>query len=143
MNQSVTVDFSEVLTIVSATVGWPSLCSIYQPTESLDALGQPNLDPASAAPVVGLQNIECRKAVLLDAKPAPQYEVRDQQYIAQMNEFHILLNGYYPTIEQSQIALIGDNNAGVLTDGEFLNIRNVERDSQRIMTRLECERFRY
>jgi hypothetical protein len=130
MNQSLTFSLTDTLEAVEALGLFVSVCDIYDPSQSVNGMGQ--VDLSDYTPVTGLQNIPCMRAVLSDVKPNPYYEQKLTQQVNEMNIYHVLLDGYYPTILQKQIAVI---------DGDLLDILNVECDSQRIMTRLAVRRY--
>jgi hypothetical protein len=130
MNQSLVADFHDVLTAVETTGLFVSVCNISAPTQALDGAGQ--VDLTDYSPVAGLQGIKCMRAPLADVKPNPYYEAKTEQQINEMNIYHVLLDGNYPTIVQGMRATI---------DGEPLDILNAESDSQGITTRLAIRRY--
>jgi hypothetical protein len=129
MNQSAFQDLSAVLGAVEAAGLFSSLCSVYEfpdpETTGVSAWGQVNL--TDAVPVTGLQNIPCMKAPMPVGDPSANNEKRGSELIEQTNVFHALLDGFYPTVVQRQLAVI---------DGVAHSILNTESDSQSIMTRL-------
>ena len=111
--------------LVYAAGLFDSLCSIYKPTQVTDASGQ--VDLTDLTPRAGLQNLPCMVAVLVDAKPTPNYENKQVLDIESRTVYHVLLGGYYPSINFRDIAII---------DGINYDVINVESDSQHTQTRL-------
>lgn len=134
MNQSLVADFSDVLTAVTSTIGWPSLVTIQSAPDasSPPATGDGQVDLSTWADVAGLVDLDCMAAPLAGSAPKTSDEKRTIEYLSQMGEFHLLIKGYYPAIVQRQRALV---------DGVALDICAVEFDSRHIMTRLAVRRY--
>lgn len=130
--QSATIDFSFVLGQVYNQGLFKSLCTIKQPPnpDTPGALGQ--VDWTAFTPVAGLSNILCMRSVLAIGRPQPNYAEMQPDLIRLEGIFHVLLYGYFPSIQQKWQAVV---------DGEPLDILNVEHDSQKIMTRLAVRRY--
>ena len=130
MNQSIALDLAATTAAVAAAGLYSSLCSIQSPNNSPDTVGQSDLVDWSN--VSGLTNIPCMLAPHSPGTP-PQ---GDKRYTAQdtatSTEFHLLLDGWFPGILQTQRALV---------DGTPYEIMSVEADSQKTMTRLAVRRY--
>ena len=107
--------------------------------------------PAGAASgkfvdVAGLQNIVCMSSVPASST-IQATEVRALEEITASELHHVILNGYYPQIDQGWRGdgtptgqwriVVGDNIAGELTNGFAYQIMGVESDSQNQMTRIK------
>ncbi len=131
MNQSNNLELSSVLDVVRANGLFVSLVTIRQPPAVLLPLNQVDLDPAAFTPVAGLENLRCMKSPLQYGIPR-EYERRRVNYIEESEHYHVLIDGYYPAIQQRQQALV---------DGLPYDILTVESDSQRVMTRLAIQEY--
>lgn len=140
MNQSQATNLTAVLDAVTEYDLWQSRCSIYQPSEALNAAGQINL--STLTPVTGLQGLECMHAPLDLDTPYFGAETKARFAIEENKAFHDLLNGYFPGINPGMAAVIWPAS-GVEADGETLDIIVVEHDSQQIMSRMCVRRFSY
>ena len=130
MNQSLIADLSTVVAAVEAVGLFSSLCTIQEAFGSPDVLGQSDL--VDWADVDGLTDIPCMSAPLTIMKPSVGDERDAPTFTADMDTFHVLLDGYYPQILQRYRAVI---------DGVAMDIKGVESDSQKIMTRMACKRI--
>lgn len=121
-----------VLTAVEDAGLFSSVCTIQSPSQAPDALGQPDL--AAWTDVAGMVNIPCMKAPIVagSVRSTAADEVKGANWTEEMSGSHVLLDGYFPLIEQRYRAVI---------DGVALDILGVEPDSQKIMTRMAV-RFR-
>jgi len=129
MNQTTNLSLGAVLTAVEDAGLFSSLCTIQSPSQAPDALGQQNLSTFTNRS--GMVDIPCMKA--------PEFipnvrggEMMLPGWTSEHNSFHVILDGYYPTINQKDRAVI---------DGIPLEVMSVESDSQRIMTRMSCRRY--
>lgn len=126
MNQSIAVDLGYVVEAVANAGLYTSICDIYSTSQEPDAIGQVNL--STLIPREGLQGIPCMNAPAnLGANAGHQYTERNPETIPTYNLRHVSLKGYYPAIEQKNVAMI---------DGVPYEIRNAESDSQKTYTRL-------
>ena len=128
MNQTITL--GSVLTAVEDAGLFVSLCTIQSPSQAPDALGQADLTNWTDVP--GLVDLPCMAAPLTIQRPSTSDEIMAPAFTAEMDTFHVLLDGYYPTIRQRYRAVI---------DGTPLEIMGAESDSQAIMTRMACRRY--
>lgn len=126
MLQTITPDLQQVLTAVRQADLFSSLCSISQPTGAFGASGAPVPPPSGYTPTPGLQNIPCMNAPISEAR-IQATEVRQLAEVLSLNIRHVLLDGYFPTIQTNDLASV---------DGVSYTIMGVESDSQKTMTRL-------
>ena len=137
MNQ--TVDLSGVLTVVEDAGLFVAACTIKEPPPAtdVDGLGQHDLQLSDFTPVVGLIAIPCMCAPRSVAR-VQATEAKNQGFTLESSLFHVLLDGYFPQIEQKQVAFI----TGPPFDTETaLEIDGVESSSQGVMTRLGCSEY--
>ncbi len=136
MNQNIIFDLQETVDTVATLGLFVSLCSIERRPNppGTDASGWPDysVSPTGYQPVAGLTNIPCMNAVEATAKPDKYGVVRTAMELETMAYYHILLNGYYPTILQRDLAIV---------DGTTYMVQAVESDSQGVMTRLAVRRW--
>jgi hypothetical protein len=129
MNQTTNLGLGSVLTAVEDAGLFSSLCTIQSPSQAPDALGQQNLTNYTNR--TGLVDIPCMNApgFIPDVRGG---EMMLPGWTSEQNSFHVLLDGYYPSINQKDRAVI---------DGIALEVMSVESDSQKIMTRMSCRRY--
>lgn len=77
----------------------------------------------------GHQGIPCGVSFEYNGSPRSAKEVRQVQYTMEWNTFHILLNGYFPSIIQTDQAVV----AGITYE-----VQGVISDFLRIFTHLHC-----
>ncbi len=130
MNQ----DLSQELLAVMPETTSPQLglfeaatCTIKARSNTVSGLGQVNMQ--NYTPIVGLENIPCMFAIQRPALPNVTATVRTATQFDTQTQFHVLLNAYYPAIEQQNLANV---------NGQDYEIMAVESDSQQQMTRLAC-----
>lgn len=125
MNQAVQIP--QVMAEALGTGLFVSLCTI-SALPSPMALG-PSGSPTDAfVAVTGLIDIRCMKSVVLVVLSSPAaYETKSTSRELTSNDWHVLLESYYPTITTLMRATIDD----VVYD-----IVGVDQDSQSQMTRL-------
>lgn len=104
-----------------------SLCTIQQPDGVLIDAGQPS---GNYANVAGLVNIPC-SAPPVSSVRLQATEVRAADDIQAFAPRHVLLNGFYPSIQQG----VADGWIAVI-DGVVYTLMGAENDSQSQMTRL-------
>lgn len=102
-----------------------SLCTIKQRTNTVSALGQTNM--LGYEPIADLTDIACRFAPQSPGAPPQGDTTRMQQQFDTRSLFHVLLDGYFPEIEQQYLANL---------NGVDYEIMSVEADSNFEMTRL-------
>lgn len=129
-NQSLTLEFPQAISVVSDAGLFVSICTIQAPTQTPDSLGQ--VDLVDYTNVSGLVNLQCVMSPMIDTRPNPNFEKREQVGIDELGIFHVLLYGYYPQILQKYRAVV---------DATPYDIMTVESDSQKIMTRLAVRRY--
>lgn len=125
MFQGITYDLAQPMKEARALGLFTSLCTISRLTGAIDNLGQ--VAYSTAAPVAGLTNIPCQISVQRDYTPNQSGVIRQPEGFDTISERHVLLNNYYPGIQQSDLATV---------DGVAYEIMAVEADSQKKMTRL-------
>ena len=110
-----------------ATGLFVSLCTITAlPTPV--TLGPSGWPTAAYVAVTGLVDIRCMKAVVAQDIGSPlAYEKKAQGDSITSNDWHVLLETYYPTITTAMRAII---------DGVTFDIVGVDNDSQFSMTRI-------
>ena len=101
---------------------FPSLCTIGNVVQTQDAANQP-IDTWQDNPL--LQNIRCL------VQPASGMETRSRQQTIEINQWLIGLDGFYPTITQSDQATV---------DSEIYNILRVAHDDHETATYLTVEK---
>lgn len=130
MRQDLDLDIAGVMPAVRETGLLSSLCTITRSPEDFNAAGAPN--PSTPyVPVAGLVDIPCTAPPLMATDRMQASEIRALRQIKAEDTRHVLLDGYYPTILDSDRAEI---------DGVEFEISNIEHDSQRQMTRIAVER---
>jgi len=125
MRQNLAYEFGQVLGEVDAVGLFVSLCTIQQRTNTVSAVRQPNL--TNWLNRAGLVNIPCMRAVEVPLRPDQAATARLAQQFDTRTIYHVLLNGFYPQILQSNQAVI---------DGLPYEIMAVESDSLGTQTRL-------
>lgn len=130
MNQSLSYEFGQVMPAVAAEGLFNSLCTIKQRSNTVSALGQTNM--TSYEPIADLTDIACRFAPQAPGAPPQSDTTRMQQQFDTRSLFHVLLDGYFPAIEQQFLANI---------NGIDYEIMSVEGDSNFEMTRLAVRTF--
>ena len=125
MNQGILYELGQVLPGVEALGLFDSLCTIQQRTNTVSALGQPDLTDWNDIP--GLTNIQSMLSIQRTALPNQAATVRTPEQFDTQTQLHLLLNGYFPQILQQNQAVV---------DGTPYEIMAVESDSQKTQTRL-------
>lgn len=127
MNQSVTVDLSELVAAVTAAGLYSKLCSVKRNTYTPNDIGELIVTGSTAIAT----NVPCQFGV-----PTASWdrragdETRKSALTEVRNQRQINLNQYLPSIEQDCIATV---------DGVDYNIMSVVADSQNTFTELLCE----
>lgn len=106
-----------------------AVCTVQERTNTVSALGQPDL--SDWVDIVGLVDLVAMVSIHRALIPDQGATVRTAQDFETMTEIHVLLNGYYPAIQQQNQLLV--------TEGSYAGtyeIMAVEADSQAQMTRL-------
>jgi len=127
MQQGYSYDISEVMTEANATGLFVSLFTAQMPSGNLGPSGAPD---GLFNPVSGLTNIPCTAPPVSDSR-IEATEVKDLAEILSVKLKHVLLNGYYGTLDDAS-----NKGWNCLLDGVAYDILGVEHDSQRIMTRV-------
>jgi len=104
-----------------------SLCSIYQPTGTVEAGGGPD---GTMAPVAGMQNIPCMFAPMATGR-IQATDVRAIEEITSYRLQHVWLTQHLPAIRSGS-----SNGWMAYIDSEWWTILGAEDDSQAQMTRL-------
>jgi hypothetical protein len=130
MNQSLTADLSKVMDDVLASGLLVSLCTIQQPSGTLDASGQPD---GHYSNVAGLVAIECISAPYdFSDNRVNAMESKSLEEIMAIQVRHVLLKGYYPAIDANV-----KNGWRAVIDGTVYDLLGSESDSQSRMTRIK------
>jgi hypothetical protein len=125
--QSIAAGVAAVMPQALATGLFVSRCTIQQPDGNLIQAGQPS---GTFVNVAGLVNIPCMAPPESSVRVTAS-EVKSIDNIQAFSELHILLNGYYPQIQQGVV-----NGWHAVVDGSALDILGTESDSQSQMTRM-------
>lgn len=134
MNQQM-IQTSAVMPLARATGLFVSFATVQQATNTQDALGQVNLTETGFATIDGCEDIPCMRAPFNVNSPIAD-EKETPIMGASMNEFHVLLDDYFPQIPEAE-ASTGDLR--VILDGVAHIVCGVESDSQFTQTRLRCK----
>jgi len=130
MLETITTTLDEARQAVEDAGLFSSLCTIKRPSGTQDASGQPDRTLAGASEVSGMVDIPCMAAPEVLQRPDLTDETKLVTMTLQRQQRHVLLNGYYPEILQSDFAVI---------DGAGFDVLSVEHDSQHITTRLAVQ----
>jgi hypothetical protein len=130
VNQTLAIDIAGVMPAVRATGLLSSLCTITRFPEAFDEGGAP-IAATAYEPVTGMVDIPCTAPPLQAADRIARAEVRTEAQVQSEESLHVLLDDYYPDIRNTDRAVV---------DGVAYNIANVERDSQKQMTRIALEK---
>ena len=118
---------ANVMTAAQRTGLFVSLCAIQQPDGVLIDAGQPC---GNFIPVSGMINIPCmappESSIRITAS-----EVKSEENIQAFSELHVLLNGWYPALEDGV-----SKGWRAVVDGQPFDILGAESDSQGTMTRM-------
>ena len=108
-----------------------SLATFYarpgDPGETVDSIGAVDLIPADYTEVSGLTALRCMFAPQSVGTPNQRDTIRTGPQYDSKTEFHLLLAGFFPSVEQRFLVKVDD--------GEFLEVMGVEHDSQSTQTR--------
>lgn len=126
MNQ--TLDFSGIMADVLATGLLVSSATIQQPSGTLTDSGAPDGQYTNVTGLVGIPCISAPERM----KSVGASEQRTEKQITDENANHVLLGGYYPTLEAGW-----RNGWRAVIDGTDFDIQGVESDSQGVMTRMK------
>lgn len=125
-------EVAAVMPAALATGLFISLVTIQQPTGEQTADGSPVMTGGDSGDgwndITGLINIECMNAPEAEARIRAKTD-RSTEYIEAFQFRHLLMNGYYPQVEQF-------DNWRAVVDGQAYDPIGVESDSQRTQTRL-------
>jgi hypothetical protein len=116
-----------VMSAAMRTTLFVSLCTIQQPDGVLIDAGQPS---GNYINIAGLENIPCTAPPVSPVR-LQATEVRAADDIQAFAPRHVLLGGFYPTIQQG----VADGWIAVI-DGIVYTLMGAENDSQSQMTRL-------
>src|SRR5579859_6824786 len=110
MNWGVQNEIKRVMPAVITSTLLASLCTIQNPSQAASASGQPSL--GGRTNVAGCVNIACQLAPLLpdSARAMAADEIKNIEFTEEMTVFRVLLNAYYPQIQQKHIAVIDGND---------------------------------
>jgi hypothetical protein len=146
VNQSIALALSYPMDVIRASGLLSSLCTFQAPSGVFDDAGAAD---GNYSDVIGLQNIPCMAPPPSDAR-IQATEVRALSEITSSEMHHVLLNGYYPTVDLGWRGdgtpqgawrmMLGDNDgAGNLINGFAYMVMGVESDSQEQQTRIEVK----
>lgn len=122
-------DIARVIPQAAAAGQFPSRCTIQRLTGTRDSLGVMN---QTFADVSGLVNIPCHVAPPSIARIGGSAEMRQADRTDEKQEFHVLLQGYFPDIQMKDRAVI---------DGNIWNIIGPDYDAFKTQTRLEVMEY--
>ncbi len=130
MNQNIIQDVLQVVPQALAAGMFPNLCTIQAVPGTLDSLGAPI---QTFADVSGLVGIPCHNAPVSSGEGlSGSDELRMRDRVDTRQRRHVLLAGYFPTIEMGNRAVV---------DGVPFNIVGIESDAFNSQTRLEVEDY--
>lgn len=137
MNAANLIPAFDVLATAEAAGLFDSLCTIERHDGTEDALGRPTRDDdADWDEVAGLDDIECMIAAdAVASQIRNSFEKKTQTADESTDVLHVLLNGYYPTIEHGDRAQL---TRGVTVLGAH-EITGIEHSSDSQMTRLAVQ----
>lgn len=118
-----------------ATGLFVSRATVQQAVNTRDALGQVDLTDAGFQTITGCSNIRCMRAPFTVQWPVAN-ETQTAAMVAAYNDFHVLLDDYYPQIPEAS-ASTGDLR--IIIDGVTHIVAGVESDSQFTQTRIRCK----
>jgi hypothetical protein len=128
MNQDVIAQsVAAVMPLALSTGLFVSLCTIQRPDGVLIDAGQPS---GNFVNVAGLVNIPCMAPPEANVRITAS-EVKSEQNIQSFSELHVLLNGWYPSIEDG-VAM----GWRAVIDGSAFDLMGAESDSQGTQTRM-------
>ncbi len=131
MNQNIQLDLAGVMPAVRATGLLRSLCTIQVPPTSEEFGESGAMDPATPwTDLTDHVDIPCMDAPIQTGDAVSLAKVKAMSEILEKATRHVLLDGYYPLIQQNYRAIV---------DGLTYEIFEAEADSQRIMTRLALQ----
>ena len=127
--QDLSAELSAVMDEAQEGGLFSAVCTVQERTNTVSALGQPDL--SDWVDIVGLVDLVAMVSIHRALIPDQGATVRTAQDFETMTQIHVLLNGYYPAIQQQNQLLV--------TEGSYAGtyeIMAVEADSQARMTRL-------
>ncbi len=132
MNQGMTTDISQVMAIALASGLFVSVFTARAPDGTISGGGTPS---GTYTDVPGLTLIQCMDAPdITQQVKVGAFQRRNESEVASEADRHVLLDGYYPTLQAGWRA-----GWQAIVDGVSYNIFGVESDSQRIMTRVKLQ----
>src|SRR5580704_13023191 len=127
--QGFALELEAVVPAVAKAGFFDSLCTVQQRTNTVSALGQPDLSDWVNIPE--FTDLACMVSVFRPAMPNMTATVREPQQFDTETLIHVLLDGYFPGIlQQNQLVVTTGTYAG------SYEIMGVEPDSQATQTRL-------
>ena len=127
MQQGLGYEIAAVMPTALASGLFVSLCTIEQPDGVLIDAGQPS---GNYVPVAGMINIPCmappESSIRINAS-----EVKSEANIQSFSELHVLLNGWFPALEDGV-----SMGWRAIVDGVSFDVMGAESDSQGQMTRM-------
>ena len=127
---SISAMIQRVMPLVIASGLCKSLCTIQQPSGTLDTMGSPDRVYVNVA---GLVNLTCMAAPLNVGTPSVS-ETKTMSEVLACNNGHVFLPSYHPEI-------VDGYKAGwrAIIDGIAYDILGAENDSQATQTRMKVE----
>lgn len=134
MNQSISVAIDMVMPAALQSGLFVSLFTAMEPVPTIGPTGAVEFN---YTPVAGLANIACMSAPPSSAR-IQSTEVRALEDITAAELHHVLLNGWFPTLDAGWRGENSDGKGAWIAqiDGYNYEISGVESDSQSIMTRV-------
>jgi hypothetical protein len=141
MNQSLSVELSQVMPFALATGLFTSTASFYAPVQTQGATGN---SIGGTAAIAGLQNIPCMNAPRSSGPGAvSSQEKREVPYIQADRSRHVLLNAYYPQLDTNPTRGAAVGWQCVITDQNGVSntyiFQGGEGDSQQTQSRVSLE----
>ncbi len=132
MNQGMTADISQVMVLAVGSGLFVSSFTAQQPDGVISGPGAPS---GTYTDVVGLTAIQCMDAPAITAQiKVEAFQVRTGAQVLSQADRHVLLDGYYPTLQNGW-----RDGWRAIVDGVTYNIFGVEPDSQRTQTRVTLQ----
>lgn len=125
MLQTLTRELTQVMPSAKKTGLFVSLATFQVRTGNVDALGQQDL--VNWTNVSGLVNVPCQLSAMSIYRPDISGVIRAVEGFEEISQRHLLLNGYYPTVQKQYT---------VLVDGTRYEVMDFQFDSQNQQTRL-------
>lgn len=138
MNQGVTLDLSRAIKTVKAAGLMQFVCTIKKPPTVRDAVGRRSADPADWIPLADHIDLVAFASPAIIPRVTASKENKMADWIGEKSELHVILDAFYPLIEQSYRATLSFTVNAVTYTKDF-DILGVEGDSQHTYTRMAVQ----